>query len=64
MEMVENKTSFSTQHEVRPWQYCDDKDCKTQHFGCRQRECFFESDSLSDVAQHVIENQFMVSNIK
>lgn len=67
IEMVKNTgtvQTYSSQHEVRPWAYCDDENCKTAHYGCRQRECFFESDNLSNVAQHVVENQFAVSNAK
>jgi hypothetical protein len=38
------------------------KDESGEHYSCKG--CNFETDNLSDVAQHVVENQFVVSNVK
>lgn len=46
-------------HIVIPNNSSDDK---TLAYTCKG--CEFEADNLHDVAQHVVENQFVVSNTK
>jgi hypothetical protein len=56
--MPEKKNGY-TNHTVTPYSYDDDG--KTV-YACRKGDCWFESDNLSDVAQHVTENQFVVTS--
>lgn len=51
------------EHQIVRIEYCDDCENGTHngvHYFCKKIDCFFESDDLSDVAQHVVENQFTV----